>query len=103
MHVAWDSYGGVEKALDQTIKIGGNAFRIIGVAARQDDDELESGGSDDFVWMPYSCAAKMTRNANISSYTFATADMNHTEEAKRQSMISSWKSLRMRTYTGSRR
>ena len=32
--------------------------------------------------MPYSCAAKMTRNANISSYTFATADMNHTDEAK---------------------
>lgn len=81
-YVAWDLYGGVEKAIDQTIKIGGNAFRIIGVAARQDDDELESGGSDDFVWMPYSCAAKMTRNANISSYTFATADMNHTEEAK---------------------
>ena len=68
-YVAWDLYGGVEKAIDQTIKIGGNAFRIIGVAARQDDDELESGGSDDFVWMPYSCAAKMTRNANISSYT----------------------------------
>ena len=81
-YVAWDLYGGVDKALDQTIKIGGNAFRIIGVVSRQDDDELESGGSDDFVWMPYSCAAKMTRNANISSYTFATADMNHTDEAK---------------------
>ncbi len=35
-------YGGVEKAIDQTIKIGGNAFRIVGVVARQDDDELES-------------------------------------------------------------
>ena len=81
-YVAWDLYGGVDKALDQTIKIGGNAFRIVGVVSRQDDDELESGGSDDFVWMPYSCAAKMTRNANISSYTFATADMNHTDEAK---------------------
>ena len=82
-YVAWELYGGVEQALDETIRIGGNAYRIVGIGKRQDDDELESGGTDDFVWLPYSCAAKMTRNANITSYTFATADMNHTEEAKK--------------------
>lgn len=81
-YVAWELYGGVEKALDQTLKIGGNAYRIIGVVSRQDEDDLDAGGSDDFVYLPYSCAVKMTRNANISNYTFATADMNHTEEAK---------------------
>lgn len=81
-YVAWDLYGGVEKAIDQTIKIGGYAYRIVGVISRQDDDNLESGGSDDVLYLPYSCAAKMSRNANINSYTFATADMEHTTEAK---------------------
>ncbi|MEY8352258.1 ABC transporter permease [Lachnospiraceae bacterium 54-53] len=81
-YVAWDLYGGVEKAIDQTIKIDGYAFRIVGVISRQDDDELEEGGSDDVLYLPYSCAAKMSQNANISSFIFATADMDHTSEAK---------------------
>lgn len=81
-YTAWNLYGGAEKAIDQTIKIGGNAYRIIGVVSRQNNDELESGGSDDTLYLPYSCAAKMTRNANISSYTFATSDMDHTAQAK---------------------
>lgn len=81
-YVAWDLYGGVEKAIDQTIKIGGYAYRVVGVISRQDDDSLESGGSDDVLYLPYSCAAKMSRNANINSYTFATADMEYTTEAK---------------------
>ncbi|WP_024346513.1 ABC transporter permease [Lacrimispora indolis] len=81
-YVAWELYGGVEKAIDQTIKINGYSFRVVGVISRQDDDELESGGSDDVLYLPYSCAAKMSNNANISSFVFATADMDHTTEAK---------------------
>lgn len=81
-YVAWDLYGGVEKAIDQTIKINGSAFRIVGVISRQNDDELEEGGTDDVLYLPYSCAAKMSNNANISSYIFATADMDQTSEAK---------------------
>lgn len=81
-YVAWDLFGGVETAIDQTIKIDGYAFRIVGVISRQDEDDLEAGGSDDVLYLPYSCAAKMTRNANINSYIFATADMDHTTEAK---------------------
>ncbi len=81
-YVAWELYGGAEKAIDQTIKINGYSFRIAGVISRQDDDELESGGSDDVLYLPYSCAAKMSSNANISSFVFATADMDHTTEAK---------------------
>lgn len=81
-YVAWDLYGGVEKAIDQTIKINGYAFRIVGVVSRQDDSELEAGGSDDVLYLPYSTAAIMSGSANISSYVFATADMDHTTEAK---------------------
>lgn len=81
-YVAWDLYGGVEKAVDQTIKINGYAFRIVGVISRQDEDELEAGGTDDVLYLPYSCAAKMGNDANIGSYVFATSDMEHTTEAK---------------------
>lgn len=81
-YVAWDLYGGVEKAIDQTIKINGYGFRIVGVVSRQDESGLEAGGSDDVLYLPYSTAAIMNGSANISSYVFATADMDHTAEAK---------------------
>ncbi len=81
-YVAWDLYGSAQKAIDQTIKINGYTFRIIGVVSRQNEDELEAGGSDDVLYLPYSSAVKMSNNANISSYIFATADMERTAEAK---------------------
>lgn len=81
-YVAQELYGSVDKAMDETLKIGGLSYRIVGVVNRQDEDELEEGGSDDVVYLPYSCAAKMTRNASISSYTFATVDVEYTDQAK---------------------
>ena len=83
--MAHELYGSPEKALGETLKIGGSAFKIVGVAERQDDDELEEGGTDDFVWMPYTVAVKMSRNASIGSYVFATKDVSDTEDVyKRQ-------------------
>ena len=61
-YVAAELYGSPEKAVDQTVKIGGYAFRIVGVAQRQDQDDMDDGGTDDFIWMPYSCGVKMSRN-----------------------------------------
>lgn len=80
-YVASELFGSPEKALDETIKIGGYAFRIVGVAERQDEDESEDGGADDFVWMPYSCAVKMSRNADISNYTFTIRNLDHASDA----------------------
>lgn len=80
-YVASELFGSPEKALDETIKIGGYAFRIVGVAERQDEDESEDGGTDDFVWMPYSCAVKMSRNADISNYTFTIRNLEHASDA----------------------
>lgn len=81
-YTAQELYGGSDQAVDEAIKIGGEAYQIIGVVSRQDESTMEEGGTDDFVWLPYSCAVKMSRNANINNYTFAAEDMNHTEEAK---------------------
>ena len=83
-YVAQELYGGAEKALGETLKIGGYAFRIVGVAEVQDESSMDEGGTDDFVWMPYSVAVKMSRNANISSYTFTIIDTTKAEECKTQ-------------------
>lgn len=80
-YVASELYGSPEKAIDETIKIGGYAYRVVGVVKRQDEDDLEDGGTDDFVWMPYSCAVKMARNANINNYTFTIMDLTTASEA----------------------
>ncbi|MBS6953288.1 MAG: ABC transporter permease [Enterocloster asparagiformis] len=83
-YVAQELYGGAEKALGETLKIGGYAFRIVGVVEAQDESSMDEGGTDDFVWMPYSVAVKMSRNANISSYTFTIIDTTKAEECKTQ-------------------
>ena len=78
---ACEMYGTPDKALGETIKINGYAYKIIGVISRQDDDSLESGGSDDLCLIPYSTATKMSRSGIPSSYTFATVDTTVTSEA----------------------
>ena len=80
-YVASELYGSPEKAIDETIKIGGYAYRVVGVVERQGEDDLEDGGTDDFVWLPYSCAVKMARNANINNYTFTIIDLTTASEA----------------------
>ena len=79
--VAQELYGSAEQALEQTLKVGGYAFKIVGVVEVQDEDNFEEGGTDDFVWMPYSVAVKMSRDANISSYTFTLIDTDDADEA----------------------
>lgn len=83
-YVASELFGSAEKAYDQTVKVNGYAFRVIGVAEQQEDDMSERG-SDDFLWMPYTCAVKMARNANINNYTFTIKDL--TSATKYKNMI----------------
>lgn len=73
-YVAEELYGSAEKAYEETIKVNGYAFKIVGIVEAQEDD-MEDGGSDDFLWMPYSQAVKMARNANVNNYTFTITDL----------------------------
>lgn len=77
--VAEELYGSAEKAYQETIKVNGYAFKIVGIAEQQ-EDSMDDGGSDDFLWMPYSCAVKMARNANINNYTFTIIDLTNASE-----------------------
>ena len=80
-YVAQQFYGSAEKAINETLKIGGYAFKIVGVVEAQDEDDMDDGGTDDFVWIPYSVATKMGRSANISNYTFTLRDTDDADEA----------------------
>jgi putative ABC transport system permease protein len=81
-YVAWDLFGGVDKAIGETLKIDGVSYKIVGVISRQNEDELEAGGSDDVLYLPYSSAVRQTNSANVNSYVFSTTDTDHTTQAK---------------------
>lgn len=78
-YVAEELYGSAEKAYEETVKVNGYAFKIVGIAEQQEDN-MEDGGSDDFLWMPYSQAVKMARNANVNNYTFTITDLTQASD-----------------------
>lgn len=78
-YVADTYYGG--NAVGQDIRIGGNTFHIVGVLA-QSADEMESGGSDDGIYVPYSTAARLT-GTKPSAFTVQLAD-EETASASKQ-------------------
>ncbi len=58
------------EAVGSYIKINGDKYTIIGVV-EETDDKTDESGSDNFVYVPYSTAARfLARNANITSYVF---------------------------------
>ena len=64
-------YGG--NAVGQTQRVGGQSFTIVGVLAQQDSD-LEEGGSDDCLYMPYTTASRIS--GEVSSYVITMKDEN---------------------------
>ena len=64
-------YGG--NAVGQTLRVGGQSFTIVGVLAQQDSD-LEEGGSDDCLYMPYTTASRIS--GEVSSYVITMKDEN---------------------------
>ncbi|MBR5268460.1 MAG: ABC transporter permease [Lachnospiraceae bacterium] len=80
-YVASELYGGGQNAIGEDIKLNGDVFTVVGVVEQQTEDasDFDDGCTDDFVWIPYSRAAKMSRNATISNYTFTSYDINDTD------------------------
>ena len=70
-------------AVGQTLKVGGTTFTIVGVLAAE-SDELEEGGTDDCVYVPYSTAARLSFTGTISSYTITVQDTDQILEAKEE-------------------
>jgi putative ABC transport system permease protein len=68
-------------AVGQTLKINGNEMTIVGVMAQQTDD-MEEGGTDDCVYLPYTTAARMSFMGIINSYTITVKDENQAAACK---------------------
>ncbi|MFR4782110.1 MAG: ABC transporter permease [Pilosibacter sp.] len=80
-YVAEELYGGSQNAVGEMVKLNGDSYTIVGVVERQTESssEFDDGCMDDFVWIPYSRAVKMARNAVINNYIFTSRDINDTE------------------------
>ncbi|WP_295582253.1 ABC transporter permease [uncultured Oscillibacter sp.] len=72
-------FGG--SALGQTLKVGNSTFKIVGVMAAE-TTELEEGGTDDCVFVPYSTAARMSYTGTINSFTLTVQDKDQVSQAK---------------------
>ena len=56
--------------LGQDIKINGDKYTVVGVIEEQ-EDRTDEDGTDNFVYIPYTTAAKkLSRNASITNFTF---------------------------------
>ena len=69
-------YGG--SAVGQTLRVGGQSLEIVGVLEQQDED-LEEGGGDDCLYLPYTTAERISGEA--SSYTITMKDENYIDES----------------------
>ncbi len=69
-------FGG--NAVGQTLRAYGQSLTIVGVL-EQTDEDLEEGGADDCLYLPYSTAARIS--GEINSYVVTMQDENHIEES----------------------
>ena len=79
-YTAVTMFGSAEDAVGEKIKVGPNALKVVGVVERQDEEDFEEGGTDDFVWIPYTVAAKMSRSRNISNYILTGIDTTKSDD-----------------------
>ena len=72
-------FGG--NVVGQTLKLNGTTFTVVGVMA-QKDSQMEEGGTDDCVFLPYSTAARLSFTGTVSSYTMTVQNTDNISEAK---------------------
>ncbi len=78
-YVAQTYYGG--DPIGQTLKVNGTTFHIVGVMA-QEAEEMEEGGTDDCVFVPYSTAARLSFTSTINSYTITVTSEEAADRGK---------------------
>ena len=70
-------FGG--NAVGQTLRVGGQSLTIVGVLEQQ-AGELEEGGADDCLFLPYSTASRIS--GRVSSYVVTVPDEDFLSESK---------------------
>lgn len=72
---------GTSDPIGKILKINGSAYTVIGVLEEEGDSTETS--ADNMVIIPYSVAARLARNARITSYTYVAKDAASIEAAKK--------------------
>ncbi|MEI8216363.1 MAG: ABC transporter permease [Eubacteriales bacterium] len=65
--------------IGQTIKINGNAFKIVGVAEVAEDSTASS--NDDKIYIPYTMAMRISGKGTIGSYSFSAVNKDTIDQA----------------------
>ena len=68
-------------AVGEYLKVGGTKLKIVGVMA-QEADEMEEGGTDDCIFLPYSTAARLSYTGTVSSYLLTITNEDYASLAK---------------------
>ena len=68
------------RAVGQNIRIGTDLWEVVGVVEQQ-QDSMEEGGSDDFIYVPYTTAARQT--GRVSNYTITIRSEDTATESKK--------------------
>ena len=75
------AYGG--NAVGQTIKIGSDRFTIVGVLeAKVTDLSSQEGSEDDYIYVPYTTALRLSKQNTAGSYIAVLTDENNASQAK---------------------
>ena len=75
------AFGG--NGLGQTLKIGANKFRIVGVLkAKISNHDQQEGSDDDSVYLPYTTAMRLSNESSPDSYSAIMVDEGQANEAK---------------------
>ena len=75
------AFGG--NGVGQTLKIGANKFRIVGVlAAKVSDPSLQEGSDDACVYLPYTTAMRLSNTSMSQNYIAVMTDESKANDAK---------------------
>lgn len=75
------AFGG--NGVGQTLKIGANKFRVVGVlSAKVSDPTMQQGSDDDCVYLPYTTVMRLSSQSMVDCYTAMMADESLANEAK---------------------
>ena len=75
------AFGG--NGVGQTLKIGANKFRVVGVlSAKVSDPTMQQGSEDDCVYLPYTTVLRLSSQSSVDNYTAWMTDESLANEAK---------------------
>lgn len=77
-YIANEWFGGAP--LGQTLKLNGDFYEIVGVLEELADST--EGSSDDYIYLPYTTAAKLMNTGTITSYSYAMLSEDNVQESK---------------------